>query len=382
MFKSSVITISRSAYANNLSFLRKQLNGSRLCSVVKGNAYGHGLLPFVPMAVEAGVDYFAVYSADEAYTLVSSISNDADLFIMGMVEGDALAWAIEHGVECCIYDMDRLDQALKLAQKIGRPARIHVELETGMHRTGFQEAALPAVIERLVKHAEQIDLIGLFTHFAGSESRANDPRVLQQIERFTNAKRIFAQHGLVPKYAHQACSAAMMNFPDTVDGMARIGIMQYGFWPNQETWFRHSSANEETEDPLRRLISWKSHVMAVTHVKTGEEIGYGSSCNALRDMTVAVIPVGYAHGFDRGLSNTGKVLIRGGRASVTGIVNMNAISVDVTDLPGVEKGDEVVLIGRQGESDITVSSFSEMSEQLNYEMLTRLPRDIPRVIVD
>ena len=122
--------------------------------------------------------------------------------------------------------------------------------------------------------------------------------------------------------------------------------------------------------------------MAVTQVGAGERIGYGESSPALRDMRVAVVPVGYAHGFDRGLSNMGRVLIRGQHASVIGIVNMNAITVDITDIEGAEKGDEVMLIGQQGDQWISVSSFSEMSEQLNYEMLTRLPRDIPRILTD
>ena len=168
----------------------------------------------------------------------------------------------------------------------------------------------------------------------------------------------------------------------TIGNMARVGIMQYGFWSNSETWFRYSGMHGDAEDPLRRLISWNSQVMAVTDVKAGQFIGYGTSCEAQTDMRVAVVPVGYAHGFDRGLSNFGAVLIRGQRARITGIVNMNAISVDVTGIAGAAAGDPVVLIGEQGDQRISVSSFSEMSEQLNYEILTRLPRDIPRVITD
>ncbi len=382
MFEPSVIHIDRSAYANNLAFLRDRLQGARMCSVVKGNAYGHGLSCFVPMAMDAGVDYFAVYSADEAHTLVSSVQEMPDIFIMGMVEGDALEWAIANGVECCIHDLDRLDKALTLAKRTGKKARIHVEVETGMNRTGFDPAQVPMVIDRLKRHADRYELVGLFTHFAGAESRSNDERVLAQIGRFASVRKHFEAAGLKARYAHQACSAGLMNFPDTVDGMARIGIMQYGFWSNQESWFRYSEANKVMDDPLRRVIAWSSRVMAITQVSFGQYIGYGSSSEAHRDMVLAVVPVGYAHGFDRGLSNTGKVLVHGQHAPVIGIVNMNAISIDVTDIEGVEKGDEVVLIGEQGEHRISVSSFSEMSEQLNYEMLTRLPRDIPRILVD
>ena len=382
MFSPTTITISRSALRNNIAFLRKSLNGARLCSVVKGNAYGHGLDPFIPAAMEEGVDYFGVYSADEAWHVMESLKKCPDLFIMGMVEGDGLAWAIENGVECCIHDADRLDQALKLATKLKRKARLHIEVETGMHRTGFERKALSAAIERLKAHREEVELIGLFTHFAGAESMVNDERVRQQMAHFDTAREQFDRAGLQPRYAHQACSAAVMNFPHTVGPMARIGIMQYGFWPNQETWFRYSASKKVDRDPLKRIIGWQSCIMAITHVKAGESIGYGSSCQAALDMRIAVVPVGYSHGFARSLSNFGKVLVRGQQATVVGIVNMNAISVDVTHIEGVDKGDEVVLIGEQGEQRISVSSFSEMSEVLNYELLTRLPANIPRTVID
>lgn len=382
MFEPCTITISRSALKNNIAFLRQRLGDARLCSVVKGNAYGHGLKPYIPLAMELGVDYFGVYSADEAWYVVEHLCKCPDLFIMGMVEGDALAWAIENNVEFSVYDLPRLEAALKLATKLNRKARIHIEVETGMHRTGFDPKALPLAIERVQRHGEQVDLVGLFTHFAGAESRSNDERVTSQMALFEGARNSFERAGLYARYAHQACSAAVMNYPHTVGPMARIGIMQYGYWSNQETWFRYSATSDGNIDPLQRIIGWQSRIMALTNVEAGGHVGYGASCEALHPMRIAVVPVGYAHGFTRGLSNFGRVLVRGQQAPVTGIVNMNAISVDVTDIEGVERGDEVVLIGQQGEQCITVASFSEMSEVLNYELLTRLPRTIPRMIIE
>lgn len=381
MFEPSTITISRGALRRNLAFLRQRLNGARLCSVVKGNAYGHGLDAFIPLAMEEGVDYFGVYSADEAWHVVEHLRKCPDLFIMGMVEGDGLAWAVEHGVEFCVHDRDRLEQAIGEAGRQKRKARIHIEVETGMHRTGFDRTALGPALDLIRAHDEHIELVGLFTHFAGAESSSNDQRVTAQMAHFQQALDRSHLAGLHPTYAHQACSAAVMNYPHTVGPMARVGIMQYGFWPNQETWFRYSAVSGASTDPLKRLIGWKSRVMAITRVAAGGFIGYGTSSEAAHDMRIAVVPVGYAHGFDRGLSNLGRVLVHGQQARVAGIVNMNAISVDITDIPGVDKGDEVVLIGEQGDHRITVASFSELSEQLNYELLTRLPRDIPRTVI-
>jgi alanine racemase len=305
-----------------------------------------------------------------------------DLFIMGMVEGEGLAWAVEQGVECCIHDLDRLEQAIAQARRQQRKAKVHIEVETGMNRTGIPPHMMDRVIGLVRTHAEHLDLVGLFTHFAGAESRVNDERVTAQMAVFRRVREQFDTAGLRPRYAHQACSAAMINFPQTVGTMARVGIMQYGFWPNPETWARYSTMHGISIDPLERVIGWRSRVMAVTDVARGGFIGYGTSAEALHPMRIAVVPVGYAHGFGRGLSNTGRVLVRGQQARVTGIVNMNAISVDITDIPGVEKGDEVALIGAQGDQVITVASFGELSEQLNYELLTRLPRALPRTVID
>jgi alanine racemase len=174
----------------------------------------------------------------------------------------------------------------------------------------------------------------------------------------------------------------MMNYPETVGNMVRIGIMQYGFWPNEETLIRYNGNSRENDETLKRLLSWKSKVMTLKPIKKGDYVGYNISFQAYADMTLAVIPVGYAYGYSRSLSNIGKVLIHGQEAPICGIVNMNAVCVDVSHIPNVKKTDEVVLIGSQDQKTISVASFGEMSDQLNYELLTRLPYDIPRTIID
>ena len=164
--------------------------------------------------------------------------------------------------------------------------------------------------------------------------------------------------------------------------MVRIGILQYGFFPSREVLIDYLTRHKENDYPLTRLISWKTKVMDVKSVKAGDFIGYGTSYLANANMKVASIPVGYSHGFSRSLSNQGRVLIQGKRLSVVGMVNMNMTLVDVSNLEGVQKGDEVVLIGKQGDLEISVSSFGEFSDLVNYELLTRLPSNIPRKIVD
>jgi alanine racemase len=162
--------------------------------------------------------------------------------------------------------------------------------------------------------------------------------------------------------------------------LARIGILQYGFFPSNEVLVQYLTKNKSHENPLKRVISWKTTVMDVKEVKAGEFVGYGTSFFTSRKSKIALIPVGYAHGFSRSLSNQGKVLIRGQRFDVVGTVNMNMMAVDITHADGIAKGEEVVLIGKQGDLDISVSSFSDYSNLLNYELLTRLPAYITRKI--
>src|SRR5690606_19021752 len=191
-----------------------------------------------------------------------------------------------------------------------------------------------------------------------------------------------SKHGISFPVCHTACSAASLSYPETVMDLVRIGIAQYGFWPSQETYMsKFKQLEPNRKNPLKRLITWKSSVMSLKKVEMGKFIGYGNSFMASRPMKIALVPVGYSHGFSRILSNGGKVLIHGKFVPVVGTVTMNSIAVDVTDLQKVNKGDEVIIIGKQKKSEITVASFGESIQQLNYELLTRLPQDIPRRIV-
>ncbi|MEZ4952901.1 MAG: alanine racemase [Saprospiraceae bacterium] len=383
MFHTSNIEISRSAYQQNLNFLKEQIGkGVKISSVVKGNAYGHGIEMFVPLAEDCGIEHFSVFSADEALRVRQAGKGLADIMIMGSLENEELEWAIHNGIEFFVFEQDRLEAALKIAKKIQRPAKLHIELETGMNRTGFAAQSIKATKTLLLKHPEAFEIKGLCTHYAGAESIANYFRIKKQKSVFNKLKKQFAAPDLMPEALHTACSAAAIRYPETQMDMVRIGILQYGFFPSQEVLIEYLTRQKKTEYPLKRLISWKTKVMDVKQVKAGEFIGYGTSFLASNDMSVASIPVGYSHGFSRSLSNQGRVLIHGQRTSVVGTVNMNMTLVDITNLEGVKKGDEVVLIGYQGDLEISVSSFGNFSDQLNYELLTRLPSNIPRKVIE
>ncbi|MEX2336461.1 MAG: alanine racemase [Fulvivirga sp.] len=379
----SHIEISKAAYKHNIDFLKSFLNeGVKISSVVKGNAYGHSIDLFVPLAEENGVDHFSVFSADEAYEVQKASKSNSDIMIMGSVENEQLEWAIEQDISCYIFDLHRLRQAVAFAEKTGKKAKIHIEVETGMHRTGFDVNEWQEVAEILKANSNILTFMGLCTHFAGAEEIANYYRIKQQQQNFRRAKRYFKDFGLEPQLIHTACSAATLRYPQSQGDMVRLGIVQYGFFPTKEVLIHFLEKSKSKEDPLKRLLSWKSKVMDVKNIKTGDFVGYGTSFMAGNDMKIATIPVGYSQGFSRSLSNQGRVLINGHRVPVIGVVNMNMMTVDVTHLDTVEKGDQVVLIGKQGDFEIGVSSFSEFSNQINYEMLTRLPAEMPRFLVD
>lgn len=382
-FHTCQIEISKSAYKHNLDFLRKTLKeGVKISSVVKGNAYGHSIELFVPLAEEMGINHFSVFSADEAYAVQKASKLNSEIMIMGYVEGDQLEWAIENDISFYVFDLPRLYQAISFAKKSNKKARIHIEAETGMHRTGFDVNEWQEVAETIKANSAYLIFEGLCTHFAGAEEIANYYRIKQQQQNFRRVKNYFKAFGLTPNKIHTACSAASLRYPQTQGDMVRLGIVQYGFFPTKEVLIHFLEKSKLKEDPLKRLLNWKTKVMDTKDVKTGDFIGYGTSFMASQNMKIATIPVGYSQGFSRSLSNLGRVLIKGQRVPVIGIVNMNMLTVDISGLEGVEKGDEVVLIGRQGELEIGVSSFSEFSNQINYEMLTRLPAYIPRRVID
>ncbi|MBT3232030.1 MAG: alanine racemase [Calditrichaeota bacterium] len=384
----SVIELSKSALKKNLRFLRKLIGKETIfSSVIKGNAYGHGIEVFVPLAEACGVRHFSLFDASEALRTLNSRTCKSDIMIMGAIDNDELEWAIENDISFYIFNRDRLINALDISKRIGKPTRVHLELETGLNRMGLIEKDLEDVIKIIMDEKEHFKIEGVSTHFAGAESVNNYLRIQNQIDKFKIMTNNLRRENAGIGFRHAACSAAVFNYPETIMDMVRVGIAQYGFWPNKETQLRYVLANsndamKKFNDPLKRVLKWKSRIIDVKHVKSGDFIGYGTSYQTSRAQKIASVPVGYFHGFSRNLSNYGRVLINGKRVAVVGLVNMNMMMVNVTDVPNVKIGDEVVIIGKQGRMQITIASFSDMTDNLNYEVLVSLQPDIPRIVVD
>jgi alanine racemase len=254
-----------------------------------------------------------------------------------------------------------------------------------MNRLGLDPQKFDEAVQVIKKHSDHLQVDGICTHYAGAESVGNYVRIKEQIENFEEYCTWFEDQGIEAKQKHTACSASALNYPETIMDMVRIGISQYGFWPNRETYMnfvkKHPDVNAKHKDPLERVLTWKSKIMSTKKVGAGEFVGYGNTYLTSRDQKIASVPIGYSHGFGRNLTNIGIVLVNGERAQVAGLVNMNLLTIDITDIPNVSKGDEVVIIGKQGDQEMTVTSFSEMRNFMNYEVLVQIPSSLPRKII-
>jgi alanine racemase len=380
---SSRIYLSLSALKKNVKFIRSKVGPEPVISAtVKANAYGHGIDKFIPMLERCGIHHFAVASGFEASQVLQCCSPRAEISIMGILYQHDLDWVIAHGIQYYVFDFERLQQSVEAARRVGKKAIVHLEVETGGNRTGLPLGQLDEAIEFLKQHEADIDFRGLCTHLAGAETIANHFRIRRQIVVYREAYEKCKAAGYLPRLRHIASSAAALSLPEARMDMVRIGIALYGLWPSPDIYNMHLvETNQISDNPLQRVISWKTNIMHLKEVQEGEFVGYGTSFQANSDMKVAVIPLGYANGYSRSLSNKGFVLIRGKRANICGVINMNLFMVDVSHIRPVEVGDEVVLIGRQKKNSITISSFADFSNTLNNEMMSRLPADIPRDII-
>jgi alanine racemase len=381
---SSRLELSQSAMRNNLEFVRDQVGPHpRISMVVKANAYGHGIAPAVTMARRCGIDHFSVASGYEAQEVLAAAPGGVAVMVMGILYDEDLPWAIGNDVEFFVFDESRVRRAAEVAGRLGKPARIHVEVETGGNRTGLSPEQLPDVLRIVRANRSRLLLRGICTHLAGSETLANRFRTVRQVERFERVRDKLHRQATRPEIFHMACSAAALSMRDAAYDLVRIGVAAYGLWPSPDIFNLHlvRTVDGRQENPLQRVLTWKTDVMHLKRVRQDEFVGYGTAYQAPRDMTIAVIPIGYSNGYPREMSNRGHVLIRGKRARVVGLVNMNVFTVDVSNILDVQVGDEVVLVGRQRNNVITLRSFSEFAHALNTEFVCRLPASIPRTIV-
>lgn len=371
------VEISRSAIRQNIRAFKKHLGKKvRLMTVVKSNAYGHGLVEFALEAQKSGTDWFGVDSLDEALQLRQAKIR-LPVVVLGYTAPERFIQAAKADISLTVYSMTAV-HTLRNWKNRGSRLRVHLEIETGITRQGLEGKELLVLADALRK-LTCVEIEGAFTHFANIEDTTDTAYADQQLRRFHQAMKLLEGIGIEPPVRHTACSAAAILFPQTYFTVARVGISSYGFWPSKET--QAVAVRSQTRLPLRRVLSWKTRIAQVKQVPVGTPISYGLTEKVQRSSKVAVIPIGYWDGFDRGLSRVGHVLVRGRRCKVLGRVCMNMCMVDVTDVPGVKEADEVVLIGRQRGEEILAEDLAAAISTIQYEIVARINPFIPRRLV-
>ncbi len=353
------------AIAENVRNLKAHVGqGTMLMAVVKANAYGHGAEPVARAALKAGADRLAVNRAEEGVALRKA-GVTAPILLLGPSLPSQASAIVEHRLTPTVISKD-LAEALNRAGE----ATIHVKVDTGMGRFGIMpDEALEFF--QFLRSLPNLFVEGIYTHFAVADL-ADKTYTRQQFRKFQDVLSVLDAHGLRPPVRHVCNSAATMDLPEMHLEMVRIGIAMYGLRPSDEV---------EPSVPIRPALSLKSHVARVRTLPPGSGISYGLTYVTRRETKVALVPVGYGDGYHRIVSNRGAVLIRGRRAPILGRVCMDQFVVDVSGIPDVQEGDEIVLIGRQGEEEITADEVARWAETINYEVVTGLlPRAARRYL--
>jgi alanine racemase len=370
----SWIEIDRDALAHNVAVFRDLAGDRTLMVVVKANAYGHGMLETARLAIDAGSDWLATFEVRAAFALRDA-GVVAPILVLGPTPSGALERAARESIRITVGSPEALDAVLAV-QPDG--LRVHLKLETGTNRQGFDAEGLGRVRELL--SARGVTIEGAYTHFADIEDTTDHTYAMGQLARFEERVERLRRLGVRPSLLHTSCSAASLLFPQTLFDLVRVGISAYGLWPSKETLVSVKQSGREPVE-LRPVMTWKTRIAQIKTLESGESVGYGRTHKTTRRTRLAVLPVGYANGYDRGLSDTASALVRGCRARVCGRVMMNMTALDVTDVRGAAGGDEVVLLGAQGDERITAEELASLQGTINYEVVTRAePGGLRRVV--
>jgi alanine racemase len=383
----SWLEISAGALSHNVGLLDKAAGSrSQLCVMVKGNGYGHGLLTSAQAFVAAGVPWLGVADLAEIEALRAA-GVTAALYVVAWLPPEQVARAVALDARFVLYDRDVLQAASEAAVATGKPARVHIKVETGNNRQGLRHDEAVALCLEAAR-TPGIELEGITTHFADIEDTTDHGFARSQLARFRDCTDAVRAALLLPPAGHPddhllvhcSNSAAILLWPEVCGHMARCGIAAYGLWPSKETRVSVRELGLE-QLALEPALTWKTRIAQVRDVPAGEWVGYGRTWRAVRPTRVAILPVGYHDGYDRGLSNLGKVLIGGWRAPVIGRVAMNMTAVDVTDRPQAHAGSEVVLLGAQGDERISAEEMASWLGTIHYEVVTRIGQHLPRLMV-
>jgi alanine racemase len=342
-----------------------------ICAVLKADGYGHGAGSVARTALNNGARMLAVACLAEAIALRRA-AIDAPVLVLGYTPAWQARDTVRHDVTATVYDLDVARALSRAAADMNRPARVHVKVDTGMARLGLLPGQVVPFVQELALLPGLV-VEGIFTHFSVADSA--DPQhqahTLAQLAAFQQVLAELRGLGIAVPIVHAANSAAMLSWPASRFDMVRLGIALYGLAPSPDV---------PLPDGFRPVLSWKTQVAQVKTLPPGAPVSYGNAFVTLRETRVAVAPVGYADGFRRGPAHWDYVLVHGQPAPIIGRVTMDQTMLDVTGIPGVRQGDEVVLIGRQGAAEITVDQVAQRLGTISYEVVAEILARVPRVV--
>jgi alanine racemase len=371
------LEIDLGAIRRNAQTLRRLVRPARLMAVVKANAYGHGIVP-VARALRGVATRFGVYAVEEAVELREAEIHEP-ILIMGPVAPRDLEAALRIGAAVALWDRGSyLNEVASTARRAGKPFPVHVKINTGVARLGLDPDAAPGALREYLG-TPGLSLEGIFSHLAAAEE-VDSGFTEHQLALFARALDAvqYELADLEPSpLRHIAASAAAMLWPQTRLDMVRAGIALYGLWPSPETRALMGEGSIDLVPALR----WTTQVVAVREIAAGTTVGYGRTFTASRAMTVGVLPIGYAEGIPRIVSNRGAVLVAGERCPIIGRVCMDMTMIDLSAVRDPHPGMEVTLIGSDGGATIAADDWAMWAQTINYEIVTRLPPHVPRSFI-
>ena len=346
----------------------------KVCAVVKADAYGHGA-ERCALALEAeGAEWFGVTTTDEGVPLRDAGLRGRILLMTGFWHGEAEE-VIRQNLTATVWEPWHVEALTSAADDLGAdPQPVHLKVDTGMGRLGVTLENLPEMCTA-IKASPRITLEGLFTHFASSEV-LDSPDVIEQMARFTEALRIVQSHGLSPAICHMDNTGGMLSRPQSHKDMVRPGLALFGY---ALPLVRGGAPIPESPNlKLEPVLSWKTRILAVKSIPAGKRLGYGGTFTTKTDSRIAVLPVGYADGYSRELSNRGRVIVGEQYAPIVGAISMDLTLVDITAIPQAQAGDEVLLIGSSGSATVTAAEVARHSRTIPYEVLCGISKRVPR----
>ena len=372
------VEISKENLLQNISVIRDLIGKSRkLMAVVKSNAYGHGMIEISEIILKGFVDWLGVNSIEEGIELRNNKIN-VPILVLGYVPLRDLENAINNDLRLTVYNIETVKKLEEIGMKLNKDIPIHIKVETGTNRQGIMGKRLSTLLD-FIRGNSSLKLEGISTHFANIEDTTDHSYAQFQLDEFKRIEGEFFKDR-TNLLRHTACTAAVLLFPETYFEMVRVGIGMYGLWPSKQTKVSCSMEGKKIPE-LKPVLTWKTKIAQLKDVPDGSFISYGGTYRTTRESRIAVLPVGYYDGYSRAFSNIAHVLVKGKRSPVRGRVCMNIIMVDVTDIPDVELEDEVVLLGKQGNEEITADHLASLAGTINYEIVTRINPALERRVI-